>query len=55
MSMYTGAKTVATVYGNSKCSGVHQGSALSPLVFVIDMEAIITRIQSCLTTGDVVG
>ena len=45
MSMYTGAKTVVrTVYGNSKGSGVkvgmHQGSALSPLLFVIVMEAI---------------
>jgi len=45
MSMYTGAKTVVrTVYGNSKgfeekvC--MHQGSALSPLLFVIVMEAI---------------
>jgi len=45
MSMYTGAKTVVrTVYGNSKCfkekAGMHQGSALSPLLFVIVMEAI---------------
>ena len=45
MSMYTGAKTVVrTVYGNSKGSGVkvgmHQSSALSPLLFVIVMEAI---------------
>jgi len=43
MSMYTGAKTVAgTVCGNSKGFevkvGMHQGSALSPLLFV--MEAI---------------
>jgi len=44
MSMYTGAKTVVrTVYGNSSrgfevnvC--MHQGSALSPLLFVIVME-----------------
>ena len=40
MSMYTGAKTVVrTVYGNSKDFevkvGTHQGSALSPLLFVI--------------------
>jgi len=45
MSMYTGAKTVVrTVYGNSNCFEVkvsmHQGSALSPLLFVIVMEAL---------------
>jgi len=39
MSMYTGAKTVViTVYGNSSGFevkvGMHQGSALSPLLFV---------------------
>jgi len=38
--MYTGAKTVVrTVYGNSNSSkvkaGMHQGSVLSPLLFVI--------------------
>ena len=46
MSMYTGAKTVVrTVYGNSSGLevkvGMHQGSALSPLLFVIVMEAIL--------------
>jgi len=45
MSMYTGAKTVVrTVYGNSKGFevkvGMHQGSGLSLLLFVIVMEAI---------------
>ena len=40
MSMYSGAETVVrTVYGNSKSFevkvGMHQGSALSPLLFVI--------------------
>ena len=45
MSMYTGVKTVVrTVYGNSKGFevkvGMHQGSALSPLLFVIVMQAI---------------
>jgi len=45
MSMYTGAKTVVrTVYGNSSAFevkvGFHQSSALSPLLFVIVMEAI---------------
>jgi len=40
MSMHTGAKTVVrTVYGNSSGFevkvGMHQGSALSPLLFVI--------------------
>jgi len=45
MSMYTGAKTVVrTVYGNSNGFavkvGMHQGSALSPLLFVMVMEAL---------------
>jgi len=45
MSMYTGAKTVVRiVYGNSNGFevkvGMHQGSILSPLLFVIVMEAI---------------
>ena len=45
MSMYSGAKIVIrTVYGNSKSLevkvGMHQGSALSTLLFVIVMEAI---------------
>ena len=45
MSMYTGAKKVVrTVYGNSKGFqakvGTHDGSALSPLLLVILMEAI---------------
>jgi len=45
--MYTGAKTVIRtvyVYGSSNGFeikvGTHQGSALSPLLFVIVMEAI---------------
>ena len=46
MSMYTGAKTVVrTVYGNSNGFqvkvGMHQGSALSPLLFVMVMEAYL--------------
>jgi len=45
VSMYTGAKTVVrTVYGNSKSFevkvGMHQGSALSPLLFLIVLEVI---------------
>ena len=48
MSMYSGAKTVVrTVYGNCKSFevkvGMHQGSALSPLFFVIVMEATHTH------------
>jgi len=40
MTIYTEAKTVVrTVYGNSNCSeikvGMHQSSALSPMLFVI--------------------
>ena len=53
MSMYTGAKTVVrTVYGNSKGFevkvGMHQGSGLSPLLFVIAMEAISTEFRVAL-------
>jgi len=45
MSMYTGAKTlVKTIYGNSNGFevkvGMHQGSALSPLLYVMVMEAL---------------
>ena len=48
MSMYTGAKTIfRTVYGNSKCFevkvGMHEYSALTPLLFAIDMEAKSTE------------
>jgi len=53
MSMYTGAKTVVrTVYGDSKDFevkvGMHQGSALSPLLFVIVMEAIFREFRVAL-------
>jgi len=53
MSMYLGAKTtVRTVYGNSKSFavkvGMHQGSALSPLLFVIVMEAISREFRVAL-------
>jgi len=53
MSVYTGAKTVIrTVYGNSKGfevkMGMHQGSALSPLLFVIVMEAISREFRVAL-------
>ena len=51
--MYTGAKTVVrTVYGNSKGFevnvGKHQGSGLSPLLFVIVMEAISREFRVAL-------
>ena len=50
---YTSAKTVArTVYGNSKSFevkvGMHQGSALSPLLFVIVREAISREFRVAL-------
>ena len=53
MSMYTGVKTVVrTVYGNSKGFevkvGMHQGSALSPLLFVIVMKAISREFRVAL-------
>ena len=52
-SMYSGAKTVVrTVYGNSKSFevkvGMHQGSALSSLLFVIVMEAISRELTVAL-------
>ena len=51
--MYTGAKTVVrTVYGNSKGSevtvGMHQGSALNPLLFMTVMEAISKEFRVAL-------
>jgi len=53
MSMYTGTKTVVrTVYGNSNGSevkvGMHQGSALSPLLFVIVTEALFRELRVIL-------
>ena len=53
MSVYIGAKTVVrTVCGNSKGFqvkvGMHQGSGLSPLLFVIVMEAISTEFRVAL-------
>jgi len=51
--MYIAAKTVVrTVYGNRKCFEVnvdmHQGSALSPLLFVIVIEAISREFRVAL-------
>jgi len=56
MSMYTGAKTVIrTVYGNSNGFevkiGVHQGSALSPLLFVMVMEALSREFRVVVCRG----
>jgi len=53
MSLYTGAKTVVkTVFGNSNCFevkvGMHQGSVLSPLLFVIVMESISREFRVAL-------
>ena len=53
MSMYIGAKTVVrTVCGNCKGFevkvGMHQGSGLSPLLFVIVMEAIYREFRIAL-------
>ena len=53
MSMYTGEKTIVrNVYGNSNCFEVkvsmHQGSALSPLLFLIVMEASSTEFRVAL-------
>ena len=53
MSMYTGAKTVLrTVYCNSNGFevrvGMHQGSALSPLLFAIVMEALSRKFRVVL-------
>ena len=53
MSMYIGAKTVVrTVYGNSKGFevkvGMHQDSGLSPLLFVIVVEAISREFRVAL-------
>jgi len=53
VSIYTGAKTVVrTVYGTSNGFeikiGSHQGSALSPLLFVIVMEALSREFRVAL-------
>jgi len=53
MSVYTGAKTVvSTVYDTSNGFevkvGMHQGLALSPLVFVIVMEALSREFRVAL-------
>jgi len=50
MSMYTGAKSVRTVYGNSfeVKAGMHQGSAVSPLLFVTVMKALSREFRAAL-------
>ena len=45
-SMYTGTKTVVRFQG--KRVGMHQGSALSPLIFVIVVEAISREFRVAL-------
>ena len=57
MSMYIGAKTVVrTVYGNSKVFevkvGMHQGSGLSLLLFVIVMEAYLCLLYTSPSPRD---
>jgi len=52
--MYTGAKTIVrTIYGKSSGFevkvGMHQGSALNPLLFVIVMEAISREFRVTLS------
>jgi len=54
MSMCTGAETVVrTIYGNSNGFevkiGVHQGPALSPLLFLIVMEALSREFRVALS------
>jgi len=54
MSMYSCAKTVViTVYGNSNCFevkvGMHQGSPLNLLLFVILMKALFTEFRVTLS------
>jgi len=54
MPMYTGAKTVVrTAYGNINCFevkiGMHQGSALSPLLFVVVMKALSREFRVALS------
>jgi len=53
MSIYTGAQTaITTVYGNSSCFevkvGIHQGSAMSQVLFVIVVEAISREFRVAL-------
>jgi len=53
MSVYTGAKTVVrTVYGNTNCFvvkvGICQGSALSPLLIVMVIEALSREFRVAL-------
>jgi len=59
MSTYTGTKTVVrTVYGNSNSYevkvGMQYGSALSPLLFVIVMEALSREFRVALPWDDLV-
>jgi len=59
MSTHTGAKTVVrAVYGNSNGFevkvGMHRGSALSPLLFVIVMEALSREFRFALPWDDLV-
>jgi len=59
MSMYTGAKIVVrTVYCNSNSYEVnvcmHQGLPLSPLLFVIVVEALCREFRKVMNMDDVI-
>ena len=60
MSMYKHARTRVRPYGGSVSEwfgvnvGVHQSSVLSPLLFIIVMEAVTHNVREGSTLGDAV-